>query len=75
MKKEIRPLSIQIELQFPREDWGDASKRLRELGIDVPVELPLVDFIDFTANSMPAMPASRDRSQLLARIRVRVIKN
>ena len=70
--KETQPLPIQIELQIPRDDWGDASKRLRELGMDVPVELPLVDFIDFTATTKPAL---RDSAQRFARIRVRIIKN
>jgi len=53
-KEAPPPLPIQIELQISSEDWGDGAKRLRELGIDVPVELPLVDFIDFTATSLPA---------------------
>ena len=56
-KETPPPLPIQIELQISSEDWGDGAKRLRELGIDVPMELPLVDFIDFIATSLPA---SRD---------------
>jgi len=56
-KETQPPLPILIELQIPREDWGDGAKRLRELGIDVPVELPSVEFMDFTATSAPA---SRD---------------
>jgi len=56
-KEAPPPLPILIELQIPREDWGDGAKRLRELGIDVPMELPLVEFMDFTSTSVPA---SRD---------------
>ena len=50
--KEVPSPSF-IELQIPSQDWVAGAQRLRELGIDVPLELPSVDYVDFKVSPMP----------------------
>lgn len=57
----LRPLLV--EFQIPREDWGDGAKRLRHLGVGVPVELPPVDYLDFHVTQVPQ---AKDISRLSA---------
>ena len=42
-----------IELQIPADKWGLGSERLRQLGFDVPIELPQTEYLDFTAIQIP----------------------
>ena len=42
-----------IELQIPADKWGQGSERLRQLGFDVPIELPQTEYLDFTAIQIP----------------------
>jgi hypothetical protein len=80
MSKEV-PLSSVIEFQIPSADWGAGAMRLRDLGIDVPLELPSVDYVDFTAIPMPdsndgVIPLARrgtdKQSEELSRWRFRI---
>jgi len=45
-----------MEFQIPSEDWTAGAKRLRQLGVDVPLELPNEDVLEFTARPMDAEP-------------------
>ncbi len=48
-KKSGVPNSLLIEFQIPSDEWSAGAKRLRQLGIDVPLELPDVDVLEFIA--------------------------
>ena len=39
-----------IELQVPVEEWDAGAKRLKQMGMDVPLELPDAEYLDFTGN-------------------------
>ncbi len=41
-----RPLLVEFEI--PSNEWESGAKRLRQLGISVPLELPAVEYLEFT---------------------------
>ncbi len=43
-----------VEFQIPREDWENGAKRLRDLGVEVPLELPESEYLDFVATTKEA---------------------
>lgn len=50
MKKvtgDRKPLLIEFEI--PSEEWGAGANRLRQLGIEVPLELPKAEVLEFVA--------------------------
>ncbi|MCY2982897.1 MAG: zf-HC2 domain-containing protein [Planctomycetota bacterium] len=54
-KKEIDEAAnpILIELQISSDNWASGSERLRQMGFDVPLELPQTEYLDFTAIQIP----------------------
>jgi len=53
MEKEEELNSMVVELQVPVEEWTRGAKRLRQMGIEVPIELPVAQYLDFTATRAP----------------------
>ncbi len=47
-----RPLLVEFEILS--SDWESGAKRLRQLGILVPLELPEVEYLDFTGVRIPS---------------------
>jgi len=45
-----------MEFQIPSEDWTAGAKRLRQLGVDVPLELPSEDVLEFAARPLGEEP-------------------
>ncbi len=43
-----------VEFQIPSEDWENGAKRLRDLGVEVPLELPESVYLDFVASPTEA---------------------
>ena len=48
-EKKSASVPMFLEFQIPSDDWEKGAKRLRELGIDVPIVLPEAGYIDFVA--------------------------
>lgn len=48
---DAKPLVI--ELQIPEDKWELGSKRLRQMGFDIPLELPQTECLDFIAIQIP----------------------
>ncbi len=48
-----RPLLVEFEI--PSNDWESGAKRLRQLGISVPLELPAVEYLEFTGVPIPSV--------------------
>jgi hypothetical protein len=67
--------ALDVELQVPEEDWEKGAKRLRQMGIEVPLELPEAEYLDYTATKSSDQDPKRTESMNRVRVRVRIMKN
>ena len=44
-----------VEFEIPSNDWESGAKRLRQMGISVPLELPTVEYLEFTGIPIPSV--------------------
>ncbi len=55
-KKSLGSKSLVLEFQIPSEEWAAGANRLRQLGVDVPLELPNEDLLEFASKRLePAL--------------------
>lgn len=55
-KKSLGSKSLVLEFQIPSKDWAAGANRLRQLGVDVPLELPNEDLLEFASKKLePAL--------------------
>ena len=47
-QKKVADRPLLVEFEIPSDDWESGAKRLRQLGISVPLELPEVEYLEFT---------------------------
>ena len=66
-QKKVTERPLLVEFEIPSNDWESGAKRLRQLGISVPLELPDVEYLEFTGvaiSSVAKTGASASVSEL-----------
>ena len=63
--KELATSPLMVEFEIPSENWDSGAKRLRQLGIAVPLELPDVEYLEFTG--VPIESEAKNRASELVR--------
>lgn len=66
-QKKVAERPLLVEFEIPSDDWASGAKRLRQLGISVPLELPDVEYLEFTGvaiSSVAKTGASASVSEL-----------
>ena len=59
-KKDEKPLTpFFVEFQVPADEWYEGAVRLRQMGIEVPLELPQADQLEFIE-----VPTARDTARV-----------
>ncbi len=53
-QKNVFERPLLVEFEIPSNDWESGAKRLRQLGISVPLELPAVEYLEFTGVPIPS---------------------
>ncbi len=53
-QKNVVERPLLVEFEIPSNDWESGAKRLRQLGISVPLELPAVEYLEFTGVPIPS---------------------